>query len=92
MADIRVVGEKGRLTVLFATRPQLARVTARIGGWTRRERVKGEATFFYQLQAFCEAVLRGDPVLTPPSDAVANMRVIDSVYEASGLGRRQPST
>ena len=61
------------------------------GGTTRRERVKGLPTFWYQLQAFCGAVLRDEPILTGPADAVATMRVIDAVYEASGLGPRQPS-
>jgi predicted dehydrogenase len=69
----------------------LAWITTRAGGSTRRERVKGRPTFWYQLQAFCGAVLRGEPVLTGPADAVATMRVIDAVYAASGLGPRQPS-
>jgi predicted dehydrogenase len=91
IADLRVTGEHGAVTVYFPTRPQLGWISARIGGTTRRERVKGEATFFYQLRAFCDAVQNGAAVLTPPADAVANMRVIDAVYEASGLGARRPS-
>ncbi len=31
------------------------------------------------------AVLRGGPTLTPPADSIANMRVIDAIYEAAGL-------
>ena len=38
-----------------------------------------------QLEAFCAAVLRGEPTLTPPSDSVANMRVIDAIYRAAGM-------
>ncbi len=99
IADLRVTGEQGRVLVHFPTRPELAWITThtgsvperRSGGTTRRERVKGLPTFWYQLQAFCGAVLRDDPILTGPADAVATMRVIDAVYEASGLGSRQPS-
>ena len=57
----------------------------------RRERVKGEATYWYQLQAFVAAVRDGAPVLTPPSDSIANMRVIDAVYRAAGLEPRVPT-
>jgi predicted dehydrogenase len=91
VADIRVRGERGSVAVYFPTRPQMGWISSRIEGSARRERVKGKPTFFYQLQAFCGAVLRGEPLLTPPSDAVANMQAIDAVYDASGLGRRQPS-
>ena len=50
-----------------------------------RERVRGEATYTLQLRAFAAAVLRGEPVLTSPADAIKNMRVIDAVYQAAGL-------
>jgi len=91
IADLRVTGEHGSAWVFFPTKPQIGFISARIGGTTRRERVKGERTFFYQLRAFCDAVQKGAPVLTPPADAIANMRAIDAVYEASGLGARKPS-
>ena len=44
--------------------------------------MEGKATYRYQLQAFAAAVRDGGPVLTPPSDSLANMRVIDAVYRA----------
>jgi predicted dehydrogenase len=40
------------------------------------------------LRAFAAAVLRGEPVITTPEDAVANMRQIDDVYRAAGLPLR----
>jgi len=33
-------------------------------------------------------VLRGAPVLTPPTDATANMAVIDAVYRAANMRPR----
>ncbi len=57
----------------------------------RVERVSKRATYAYQLDAFAASVLRGEPVLTPPADAIANMAVIDSIYTSAGLPIRQPS-
>jgi predicted dehydrogenase len=88
IADLRVSGERGTVHVFFPTRPDMAWISSRIDGHTARERVKGEATFWYQLQAFCDAVLRGTPVLTGPTDSVATMQAIDAVYVAAGLDPR----
>jgi predicted dehydrogenase len=64
------------------------RRAGRPAGATRWERVRGEATYTYQLRAFAGAVLRGEPVITTAEDAVANMRQIDNVYRAAGLPPR----
>jgi predicted dehydrogenase len=60
-------------------------LTVKAGGSTRWERVRGDTTYTYQLRAFAAAVLHGEPVITTPEDAVANMRQIDNVYRAAGL-------
>ena len=93
IADVAVDGELGALRVLFPNRPLLfKRVVVRMhDGTTIRERVEGETTFWYQLRAFCGAVLRGESTVVPPSDSIANMRVVDAVYDAAGLRRREPS-
>ena len=89
---VKVVGDDGRLDVINMQMPQMwNRVTIRTGGVRSHERVRGEATYTYQLRAFRSAVADGAPVLTPPADAIANMRVIDAVYRAAGLEPRQPS-
>lgn len=94
----RVEGEHGTLTVFNLTGPQFFhRVVVRTrnpatGAETkRRERVKGEHTYWYQLNAFVAAVRDGAPYPTTPADSVANMRVIDAAYRAAGLELRQPS-
>ena len=92
---IRAEGSAGELRVFNPTGPQFGyRMTLRRNGTKERIRVDGAktATYTYQLRAFAAAVRDGAPVLTPPTDAVANMRVIDAVYEAAGLGVREPST
>ena len=95
-----VTGERGTLSVLNMTGPQYYhRVVVKTRDphsgkrFRRREKVSGEATYWYQLQAFVKAAREGDrsAVLTPPADSVANMQVIDAVYRASGLEPRQPT-
>jgi predicted dehydrogenase len=93
--SLRAEGTDGELKVFNPTGPQFGyRMTLHRAGSKERIRVEGAKTptYTYQLRAFAAAVREGAPVLTPPADAVANMRVIDAVYEASGLGVREPST
>jgi len=85
----RVVGERGEMRVFNYLAPHIFNLlTVRTANGIRRERVRGEATYTYQLRAFAAAVLRGEPVLTTPEDAVATMHQIDAVYRAAGLPLR----
>jgi predicted dehydrogenase len=85
----RVRGDRGELSVLNPYMPQLFhRLAVRSEKGRRVERVDGDATYTHQLRAFVRVVRGGPPMPTDPVDAVANMRVIDAVYEKSGLGRR----
>jgi len=85
----RVTGEAGEVRVFNYVMPHAYnRVTVRTGGRSRSERVAGGATYTYQLRAFADAVLRGGPNLTPPSDSVLNMSLIDDAYRAAGLEPR----
>jgi predicted dehydrogenase len=59
---------------------------------TRSERVNGEASYVHQLRAFVGRVRHGTPVPTGPEDAIANMRVIDAIYDRAGLRRRGEPT
>ena len=85
----QAVGERGTLTVTNFAAPQLwSRFTVTVDGQRRRERFGGEATYVHQLRAFAAAV-RGEPAnLTPPSDSVATMSLIDDIYAAAGLPLR----
>ena len=85
----KVVGERGTLRVFNPQAPQIFHLlSVRGAGGTRRERVRGGPTYEYQLRAFVDAVGGQPTVLTPPSDSVANMEVIDAVYRAAGLEPR----
>ncbi len=85
----RVKGELGEMRVLNPLAPQFYhRLTLRTPDGKRVERLSRTASYIYQLRAFAAAVRDGAPNLTPPADSVANMRVIDAVYEAAGLSLR----
>ncbi len=88
----RVVGDRGEMRVANPFAPQYwHRLVVKSEGGKRVERSSRRPTYEYQLEAFCSAVLRGTPVLTPPSDAIANMRVIDRIYAAAGMRLRGAS-
>jgi predicted dehydrogenase len=82
----KVTGERGEMRVFNPTTPQLYnRMKVRVDGQSRTEHFPRKPTYEYQLEAFCAAVLRGEPTLTPPADSIANMRVIDAIYRAAGM-------
>jgi predicted dehydrogenase len=85
----RVVGSQGQMRVFNPQAPQIYhRLSVRANGSKRVEHLSRRPTYEYQLDAFCAAVEDGTPVLTPPPYSVANMRVIDAIYQAAGLPLR----
>jgi predicted dehydrogenase len=87
--SVRVIGHRGEMRVVNFTSPQMwHRMRVTIDGTTRTEKFSRRPSYEYQLDAFCGAVLRGEPTLTPPADSVANMRVLDAIYSAAGMKPR----
>ncbi len=87
----RVIGAHGELRVLNPIVPQFFhRLSVRSADGRRVERFARRASYAYQLDAFAAAVLRGEPVMTTPEDAVENMTVIDAIYRTAGLPLREP--
>jgi predicted dehydrogenase len=85
----RVIGDRGEMHVINPTSPQLwHRMRVKSAGKTRTEKFSRRPTYEYQLDAFCAAVLRGEPTFTPPADSIANMRVLDAIYIAAGMTPR----
>jgi predicted dehydrogenase len=85
----RAIGSRGDLDVLNPIAPHLYhRLRVRASGESRSERVPGEATYTHQLRAFAAHVAGGPRMSTDARDAVANMRVIDAVYDRAGMPRR----
>jgi predicted dehydrogenase len=90
--NAKVVGDRGKLSVLNPVMPQAYhRLSVRSAKGKRVERFSRRPSYSYQLAAFAAAVLRGEPVKTSPEDAVETMVVIDDIYRAAGLPVRQPS-
>jgi predicted dehydrogenase len=86
---LRVVGEAGEMSVFNPLMPQVIhRLSGRTGGKKRVETFGRRPSYSYQLEAFCAAVLGKGPNLTPPSDSVGNMPVIDAIYRAAGMRLR----
>jgi predicted dehydrogenase len=86
----RVVGSDGEMKVRNFTMPHLfGKLTVSTTAGSRSEAGSKDRTYDCQLDAFCRAV-GGDASanLTPPSDSVATMEVIDAVYEMAGLPLR----
>jgi predicted dehydrogenase len=52
------------------------------------ERIPSDPTYTHQLRAFVAALRGGPPMPTDTTEAVANMRVIDAIYDKAGLKRR----
>lgn len=87
-----VRGDRGEMRVLNPVLPQLFhRLTVRTERGHRSERLAGGATYTHQLRAFVDHVRNGTPIPTGPDDAIANMRVIDAVYERAGMKKRGTS-
>ena len=85
----RVIGDRGELRVINPTNPQMwHRMRVKVGDNSRTEKFSRRPTYEFQLEAFCAAVLRDEPTLTPPADSIANMRVLDAIYVAAGMTPR----
>jgi predicted dehydrogenase len=65
-----------------------SRFRVKVDGKARTEKFTRRPTYEFQLDAFCNAVLRNEPTLTPPVDSIANMRVLDAIYVAAGMTPR----
>jgi len=94
LLQIRTIvrGDRGEMRVFNPILPHVFhRLSVRTPAGTRAERVSGEASYVHQLRAFVAHVRHGTSVPTGPDDAIANMRVIDAVYDRAGLPRRGAS-
>ncbi|MEE8580803.1 MAG: Gfo/Idh/MocA family oxidoreductase [Myxococcota bacterium] len=82
-------GERGEMKVLNPTVPHLYHhLRLRTASGSSRERLAGDSTYTGQLRAFVETVGGRPAMPTDAQDAIANMRVIDAVYQKAGLPLR----
>jgi predicted dehydrogenase len=87
--NAKVEGTKGRMSAFNPVAPHVFhRLSLKGDHGSRTERVKGDATYTHQLRAFVAHVRGGPPMLSDAWDGVANMRVIDAIYDKAGMKRR----
>ena len=86
---LRIEGNAGKLRVINPYHPHWFNwLSLRGRNGSHSEHVRGENSYTLQLRAFIKAI-RGEMKLnTDPDDAIANMRVIDAIYEKAGLKQR----
>ncbi len=85
----KVIGERGELHIRNPYLPHYYhRLSMRTAANTRHERVEMTPTYTYQLAAFIQAIQTRAAFPTDMNDAIANMRVIDAVYQSAGLKPR----
>ncbi len=84
-----VIGTEGHVTAVNPLAPQngnLLTITTPAG--TTTGPVDAGNTYEHMVRAFADHVVHGAPYPTRGEDAIANMAVIDAIYDATGLGRR----
>ena len=93
--SVCIQGDKGTMSVINPLLPHY-------GHWLRVKDVAGETicqqwqapwlrregTYSHQLRAFAAAARGEEPMLTDAAYALANMQLIDSIYQKAGLERR----
>jgi predicted dehydrogenase len=87
---VTVYGTGGSLTVVlpFNAYPDIPLTVVIDTGTGAREIKCGPADqYALMFQAFAEALRSGSPAPTPPSDAIANMKVIDAVFRSGKSGK-----
>lgn len=89
ITNLVVHGDRGTLKATNPLAPQqgAALVVATDDG-QRFEEVPSSSTYYHQMVAFRDAVVRGKPFPTTMADGVRNMAVIDACYQAAGLDPR----
>jgi predicted dehydrogenase len=84
--------ERGEARLLNPVLPhKFHRLRIRVRDTWRTEQFPGESTYTHQLRAFVAALQSGKSPPTDSKDGLANMQVIDAVYGAAGLARREPA-
>jgi xylose dehydrogenase (NAD/NADP) len=79
-----IVGTEGLITVRYTAKPGWGTpsIQVRSGRQVETRRLRGGNHYVLMVRSFADAVLKVRPMLLPPEDSVANMRVLDALREA----------
>jgi len=89
--DVRldITGTLGSISVENPLSPYNANtLTVRTEAGETSASITDSSTYVHMLRAFCDHVTHGLPFPTQGSDSVANMAVIDAIYQSAGLPLR----
>lgn len=87
-STLTITGSKGTATIDALVFPSSGHsVTEVVDGVDRQYTVAGLTTYDHQLDAVLNALATGEAVPTEGADIVANMALIDAIYEAAGFDR-----
>ena len=85
---LTLTGARGTLLVDNIVFPSSGHsIRLEIDGLPRISTVAGRTTYDHQLEAVLDALRTGAPLPTEGEDSIANMTVIDAIYEAAGYDR-----
>jgi predicted dehydrogenase len=86
---VEIVGTGGEIVLGNAWIPGEAdaEVLVRRGGEEQRIVVPGANAYRLEVEDFVRALRTGQPLRWPPEDAIANMAVIDALYESARTGK-----
>lgn len=85
-ANLLVRGSQGTLNVRNPLVPHMGHeIAVEVDGERRTETLTERTTYDFQLDAFARALETGERLPTDATDAVAQMRLIDSAYRAAGM-------
>lgn len=87
-SSLEVTGTGGQLRVNNMVFPSRGHsITLTTEGLERTWTVRGLETYDHQLEAVVDALQTGRELPTEGSDCLANMKIIDAIYQAAGVGR-----
>jgi len=88
IANLQLRGENGTMEIANYIAPQMGcRFTVTIGEVERTESIDGSSTYVAQLAELGDVLLLGKPQLVTAVDSLANMTLIDSIYQSAGVER-----
>lgn len=86
---VQIVGTEGDVLVHNFIKPQADdRVTITTPAGSTVEHLGTRTSYSYQLEAFADHVLHGEPLPLNVTDAVENMGYVDAAYRAAGMDPR----
>jgi len=86
--SLRVVGTLGELKCESPFIPSTQKLIIMKGKKKKKEIIRAERSYEYQMRALIQAITEKKPMMTTIEDGIANMQIIDQIYQKAGLKLR----